>query len=126
MDPNNQIVAITGGASGLGPRAAQLLSTAGVQVVILDRNESLTQKTAKTLGATATACEKSLFAAFEKTQSELGPVRVLLNAADVDVIAKTTSRKDIHTLNNFQYMLNVDFTGTFSCARIAPALLKHH
>ena len=102
MDVNNQIVAITGGASGLGAGAARVLSEAGAQVVILDRNESLAQATAKTLGATAIVCdvanEDSVIGAFEKIKTELGPVRVLLNAAGVDVIAKTASRKGIHSL----------------------------
>lgn len=123
MDLTNQVVAITGGASGLGAGAAHVLSEAGAQVVILDRNESLAQETAKTLGATAIACdvanEESVFAAFEKIHTELGPVRALLNAAGVDVIAKTASRKGIHTLDDFQHMLNVNLTGTFSCARVA-------
>ena len=123
MDLNHQIVAITGGASGLGAGAARVLSEAGAQVVILDRNESLAQETAKKLGAIAIACdvanEDSVFAAFEKIHAELGPVRVLLNAAGVDVIAKTASRKGIHSLDDFQHMLNVNLTGTFSCARVA-------
>ena len=116
MDLNNQIIAITGGASRLGAGAARVLSNAGAHVIILDRNKSLAQETAKALGAMAIVCdvasEESVFAAFEKIQTELGPVRVLLNAAGVDVIAKTASRKGIHTLNDFQHMLNVNLTGT--------------
>ncbi len=123
MDVKHQIVAITGGASGLGAGAAQVLSKAGAQVVILDRNEDLAKATAEALGATAIACdvadEASVLAAFAKIKADLGPVRVLLNAAGVDVIAKTASRKGVHSLGDFQHMLNVNLTGSFSCARLA-------
>ncbi|MEZ0147733.1 MAG: hypothetical protein AB9Q19_00220 [Candidatus Reddybacter sp.] len=64
--------------------ARGLLAYSVKWAVILDRNESLPQETAKTLDATAitsdVANEYRVISAFEKIQTELGPVRVLLNA----------------------------------------------
>jgi NAD(P)-dependent dehydrogenase (short-subunit alcohol dehydrogenase family) len=81
------VVAITGGARGIGLAIAEALSAAGARVSLGDVDVALAKKEAKRLGAFAHVLDvrkRDSFAEFLRaTTAALGPVTVLVNNAGI-------------------------------------------
>jgi NADP-dependent 3-hydroxy acid dehydrogenase YdfG len=84
-----KVVAITGGAQGIGKCTAQAMVRRGARVAIGDLNLELAEKTATELGGNCVAIEldvtsrKSFENFYAQAAKELGPVDVLINNAGI-------------------------------------------
>jgi NADP-dependent 3-hydroxy acid dehydrogenase YdfG len=89
IDLNGKIVAITGGARGIGAAAARAFSRAGAKVAIGDLDGQLAQDTAASLPAEGAGFELDVtdHASFERfvdaVEQQLGPLDVLVNNAGI-------------------------------------------
>lgn len=85
----NAVVAITGGARGIGLEAAKQFHARGAKVAIGDLDLEATEQAAREIGERATAIELDVtdgdsFAHFlDETERRLGPVDVLVNNAGI-------------------------------------------
>jgi NAD(P)-dependent dehydrogenase (short-subunit alcohol dehydrogenase family) len=86
---NGQVVAITGGARGIGRATATALIGQGARVAIGDIDAPLAEKTASelgsgTIGLPLDVTERGSFAAFlDEVERRLGPLDVLVNNAGI-------------------------------------------
>src|SRR6187551_3650750 len=86
---SGKVVAITGGARGIGKATAAALVRKGCRVAIGDIDFELAERTAAELGAGTVALpvdvtDRPSFAAFlDGTERELGPLEVLINNAGI-------------------------------------------
>ena len=84
-----QIVAITGGARGIGKSTAQTLSRAGMKVAIGDLDGPLAAQTAGEIGAGTIGLQLDVtdfdsFSAFvASVQEQMGPIDVIINNAGI-------------------------------------------
>lgn len=84
-----KVVAITGGARGIGKATAKELVGAGAHVAIGDLDVELARKTAEELGSSARAYEldvtsrESVARFLDGVESEIGPLDVLINNAGI-------------------------------------------
>ena len=84
-----QIVAITGGARGIGKSTAQTLSRAGMKVAIGDLDGPLAAQTASEIGAGTIGLQLDVtdfdsFSAFvAAVQDQMGPIDVIINNAGI-------------------------------------------
>lgn len=84
-----RVVAITGGANGIGRETAALLAAAGARVAIGDYDGEAARRTAQEIGASAVGFDLDVtdydsFAAFlASVESECGPIDILVNSAGV-------------------------------------------
>ena len=84
MNLNEVRAAITGGASGLGLAVAELLSTQGGRVTLLDIQQEQGQKAAQALGAAAgfrvcdVSSESSVDAAMQAAAAAMGGLNVVV------------------------------------------------
>ena len=84
-----RVVAITGGARGIGRATAEALVDEGARVAIGDLDEALARRTAEELGAGTVALpldvtDRGSFTTFlEQVERELGPLDVLVNNAGI-------------------------------------------
>ena len=82
-----KVIAITGGARGIGRAIAERLTTAGARVAIGDRDVEAAQETAAELGVRAYSLDVADRDSFDDflgaVRSELGPVDVLINNAGI-------------------------------------------
>jgi NAD(P)-dependent dehydrogenase (short-subunit alcohol dehydrogenase family) len=132
FDLSGQIAFVTGAGSGIGQRIAIGLAQCGADVALLDRrtDDGLAQ-TADFIAATGRRSLQiaadvtdgaALKEAVARTETELGPLSLALNAAG---IANANPAEDMLE-SQFQTMMDINLKGVFlSCQAQAQAMLKH-
>jgi NAD(P)-dependent dehydrogenase (short-subunit alcohol dehydrogenase family) len=95
-----QVVAITGGARGIGRATAAALVAQGARVAIGDIDAPMAEKTASelgsgTIGLPLDVTDRESFAAFlDETERQLGPLDVLVNNAGIMPVGPFVTESD--------------------------------
>jgi 3-oxoacyl-[acyl-carrier protein] reductase len=88
----DQVVAVTGGGSGLGEAIVRRLARAGARVAVLEVNLDAAELTAGLVDGVAVACDvsdsPSVDAAAAEVQERLGPLDVWVNNAGIAAVAQ--------------------------------------
>ena len=120
----NKTILVTGGASGMGAAAARLFKAEGAHVFIVDRNDTLAQSSAQTIGATALVGDVSDSKFCNDAVNAIvvlhGRLDVCVNAAGIMVRASGLDTSD----DDWQRMLNVNVSGVFYMCRAAIRQMK--
>ena len=112
---------ITGGGTGIGIAAAQVLAARGATLTLAARNFVRLEEAACELDAypvsVDVAKETSVAAAFEAARAKNGPVHILVNNAGI------TPSAPLHNtdLAMWNEVLAINLTGAFLCTRAALA-----
>ena len=113
---------VTGGGSGLGQAAAELLAAEGAKVAVLDVNADAAQKVAEAIGGMAVAAditdETSLGAALDQITKAQGVPRIVVNCAGIGGAARIVGRNGPHDLGMFERIIRVNLLGTFNVLRL--------
>jgi NAD(P)-dependent dehydrogenase (short-subunit alcohol dehydrogenase family) len=97
---NGKVVAITGGARGIGKATATALMRKGCRVAIGDLDRELAEQTAAALGGGTVAMsldvtDRSSFGAFlDETERQLGPIDVVVNNAGIMPVTPFVEESD--------------------------------
>ncbi len=116
---------VTGAASGLGAATADMLVSAGANVVIADRDDAAGAVAAERLGGKARFArtdvtrEEDAVAAIALAVSTFGNLGGLVNCAGVAPGEKVLGRDGPHKLDNFARAISINLVGTFNMARLA-------
>ncbi len=135
MKLDNSVIAITGGARGLGLAMAQLLGNRGARLALLDTDAGALDQAVSALyesGIEARAFvtnvsdEASVQQAFSDIAASLGPVSGLVNNAGIlrDALlvkAKEGRVEKTMSLAQWQSVIDVNLTGVFLCGREAAS-----
>ena len=133
MDLTNKVVAVTGGAQGLGFAMAKGIAERGARLALIDMNaEPLEQAAASLLelGAEVStfvanvADEDSVIAAFDGIIDQFGTLQGLINNAGITrdglmLKVKDGEVTDRMSLSQWQMVIDVNLTGVFLCGREA-------
>ena len=120
-DPAGRVVAITGGARGLGLATARALHRAGMRVAIGDLDGDLARAAAAQLGDGAAGMQMDVtrrdsFAAFlDEAEGRLGELDVLVNNAGIMVLGRFVDEDDATT----QRMLDINVRGVLLGMKLA-------
>ena len=129
MDPKGHAAIVTGAASGLGAETAAHLASAGVKVACLDINVEGAQATAAKIGGIAVRCDvrssESATAALKEARDKHGPARILVNCAGVGPAKRMVGRDGPMPLEEFEWIVGVNLTGTFNMMRLAAADMQN-
>jgi NAD(P)-dependent dehydrogenase (short-subunit alcohol dehydrogenase family) len=124
---NGKVVAITGGARGIGKATAQALVRQGARVALGDLDADLARQTATELGDSARAYELDVtsrpsFAAFlDAVERDLGPLDVLVNNAGIMPITPFLDESDASAVRQ----LDINVHGTiFGMKEALPRMLR--
>ena len=131
MNIEGKIALVTGGASGLGRAAAEVLVNKGARVVLLDMNEEAGCQAVVELGegrAEFMQVDVTDGAAVEQAidyiVSQSGGIDVCLNCAGIGPAAKVLNREgEPHDLALFTKVIQINLIGTFNVARCAAAAM---
>jgi NAD(P)-dependent dehydrogenase (short-subunit alcohol dehydrogenase family) len=118
---SGKVVAITGGARGIGKATATALIRRGARIAIGDLDVALAERTAEELGGKAVAFEldvtsRDSFATFlDAAESELGPVDVLINNAGIMPIGPFVEETD----ETARLMVDINLHGVIYGTKLA-------
>lgn len=127
MDVADRSAVVTGGASGLGRAAAQVLAERGAHVTILDLPSSAGADVAKELGPNASFAPADVTSTDEVERAldvaeQAGPLRVLVHCAGRGLRVRVVERDGTPgSLENFSEVINLNLVGTFNTLRLAAA-----
>jgi NADP-dependent 3-hydroxy acid dehydrogenase YdfG len=120
---SGKVVAITGGARGIGRATAAALISQGARVAIGDIDEELVQRTAQELGAGTIAFKVDVtsrpsFEAFlNETEARLGPLDVLINNAGIMPVGPFVEESDATA----KRMVDINVHGVLFGSKLALA-----
>lgn len=122
-----KVVAITGGARGIGKETAKAMAAKGAKVAIGDLDKPLAEKAAAQLGTEAVGLaldvtERDSFARFlDQVSERLGPLDVLLNNAGIMPIGSFVDEDDATA----RRMIDINVHGVIYGMKLAiPGMLK--
>jgi len=124
----NESILITGAGSGMGRLAAQNMAAAGYQVAALDVNEKGLLETAEGFQnirtfQTDVTDYQSVLAAVEETETKLGPIRRVYNAAAIMPLG-TIAEVDAEV---FHRVMAINYNGVVNATKaVLPHLLSRN
>jgi NAD(P)-dependent dehydrogenase (short-subunit alcohol dehydrogenase family) len=123
---NGKVVAITGGARGIGKATAAALVRKGCRVAIGDLDVSLAEETAAGLGGGTIALaldvtDRSSFERFlEETERQLGPVDTVINNAGIMPVTAIVDESD----DSIRRQLDINVYGVIVGTQLAIERLR--
>lgn len=125
MKIEQQVVLVSGGASGLGEATARHLASKGAKVAILDFNLERAELVASEINGLALQVdvgdEHSVEQAVRTTVDSLGAPRVAVSCAGIGLAARIVGRDGKPSFDVFRQTLNVNLFGTYHVMTHAAA-----
>jgi 2-hydroxycyclohexanecarboxyl-CoA dehydrogenase len=122
-----KVAVVTGGAGGIGAEIARALHSAGARVAAWDLDGRRAGDLAARLGGDAIGVEvditarSSVVSAVVSTESALGPIDVLVNAAGIDVIEPFLRSVEA----TWDRIVAVNLVGTIRCCHVVvPGMVE--
>ena len=113
LDLAGQVAVVTGGAKGIGAATTRLLERAGARVAVFDIHE--------TAGLSVDVTrEAEVRQALSRVAEEYGGIDILINNAGRAARKPATDL----ALHEWQAVLDVNLTATFTCSRLAHPYMK--
>ena len=112
---DTDIALITGGAQGIGYACAEAISESGARIVLADINADGVKAAAEKLGGgtTAMVCDMAdadqIQGMFDRIESEIGPVSILVNCAGIAIPNDFLETP----LEEFTSVIDINLVGTF-------------
>ena len=129
MRLDGRTILVTGGASGLGGAAVDMIVAAGGRAVIVDLNEQTGAAKAADHGGQArfvradVTSETDVQTAVDTAVNELGGLHGVVNAAGIGVAERVLPKEGVQPLANFARVVNINLGGTFNVIRLAAAAM---
>ena len=120
---NGRVVAITGGARGIGKATAEALVRRGARVAIGDLDLALAEQTATGLGGGSVALaldvsDRASFEAFlDETERQLGPLDVVINNAGIMPTTPFVEESE----DSFRRQIEINLIGVIHGTQLAMA-----
>ena len=114
-----ELIAVTGGASGLGAAVAERLLEEGAAVLALDLREPRLTHPRLSFARVDVSEPEALSAALDEGIAKAGVLRGLVSCAGILHGERVLGRNGAHELDSFARVVQVNLTGSFNAARLA-------
>ncbi|MCD6359578.1 MAG: SDR family oxidoreductase [Armatimonadetes bacterium] len=131
---SGRVAMVTGGAQNLGLDMAEALGEAGADLVITSRDPEKVRRVAGELAADLgvrvmgipldVTSADSVHAAFARVTNEYGRLDVLVNNAGGARRTGGGVTADTRSVEDFDYVIDINIRGTFLCCRAALPIMK--
>lgn len=122
MQCDQQIVLVTGAASGMGEATARYLAHLGAQVILLDRQTDRLQQVATEINGLAitgnVTDEQTVLQVIQQTKKRYGIPRIVINCAGIAPAQRLVGREGAMPLADFQQVININLVGTVNVMRL--------
>ena len=124
----NDVVLVTGGASGLGAATVRRVVAHGASALILDLPSSRGVEPASQLGervrfAAADVRDEDQVQAAVRAATDLGTLRVVVNCAGVGTPGRVIGKRGVLSLEDFRTVIDTNLVGTFNVLRLTAAAM---
>ena len=124
----NDVVLVTGGASGLGAATVRRVVAQGASALILDLPSSRGSELASQLGervrfAAADVRDEDQVQAAVGVATDLGTLRVVVNCAGVGTPGRVIGKRGVLPLEDFRTVIDINLVGTFNVLRLTAAAI---
>ncbi len=121
---DGKVALITGGASGIGERAARAFSAAGAIIIIADLDPAKAEALAAQLpGSRAIHCDITSEESVKHVFQQVPHLDILINNAGIGLVGGVTETE----LSDFERVMRVNVTGMFLVTKYAvPLLISSH
>ena len=129
MRLDDRTVLVTGGASGLGGAAVDMIVAAGGRALVVDVDAARGAAKAAAHGARArfvradVTSEADVAGAVAEARQAFGGLHGLVNAAGIPMAARVLGKEGPHRLEDFARVIQVNLVGTFNVTRLAAAAM---
>ena len=130
MELKDKVVAITGGASGLGEASTRHFVAHGSKVMILDINDNNAKAICDELGDdnvkyinTNIMEEQPVIDAMAFIKESFGRLDVAINCAGTGYGGRILGKEAPHPLDHFKFIIDLNLVGTFNVMRLAAELM---
>jgi len=127
IDLEGQVAVVTGGAQGLGFAIAHRLLASGARVSLWDKDSDMLDKAVAALGTGAAQQSvdvtdlQAIERAHARTESDLGPISVLVHSAG---IAGNNATLDAYDPAEWRRVIEINLNGTFYVNRVVVPGMK--
>ena len=131
MQLSGRTILITGGASGLGAAAVDMVVAAGGRVVAIDVNDTAGRARESAHGGVVrfvkgdVTDESDVQRAIELAL-ELGGLHGVVNAAGIPAAERVLPKEGVQPLAHFERVVRVNLVGTFNVIRLAGAAMAQN
>ncbi|NTU29781.1 3-hydroxyacyl-CoA dehydrogenase [Brevibacillus sp. HB1.1] len=132
MDFKNSVVAVTGGASGLGEATVKNIVAHGGKALMMDVNDEKGTQLAEALGDqvlyvnTNVVEEADVRSALDQAVEKFGKITAAVNCAGIGGSQKTYGKNGPFDLALFTKIIQVNLIGTFNVIRLAAAKISEN
>ncbi|MFG0234025.1 3-hydroxyacyl-CoA dehydrogenase [Brevibacillus porteri] len=132
MDFKNSVVAVTGGASGLGEATVKNIVAHGGKALMMDVNDEKGTQLAEALGDqvlyvnTNVVEEADVRSALDQAVEKFGKITAAVNCAGIGGSQKTYGKNGPFDLALFTKIIQVNLIGTFNVIRLAAEKISEN
>ena len=130
MELKDKVIAITGGASGLGEASTRHFVSQGAKVMILDINDDNAKEVVELLGKenvsyfnTNVMEEESVQNTINSIADTYGKLNFVVNCAGTGYGARILGKNGPHPLDIFKLIIDLNLVGTFNVMRLGAELI---
>ena len=131
MQISNRTILVTGGASGLGGAAVDMVVSAGGRAVVIDLNEDAGRAKEASHRSAVRFVKGDITADADVQRAidlaiELGGLHGVVNAAGIPAAERVLPKDGVQPLSHFERVIRVNLVGTFNVIRLAGAAMSQN